>query len=129
VHPVTETAGVRRVKYRTPLMGIYHGKTADERRAARRLRLVEAAIELFGTQGFRATSARAVLRQASAHRRLPAVGQRMRIRQAWHRGIPGDQVDDPVRPVVDGGRKGRRTARESSGASREKPSASERNAA
>ncbi|MCU1681438.1 MAG: putative TetR-family transcriptional regulator [Amycolatopsis sp.] len=45
-------------------MRTYGGKTSEERRADRRARLIEAALELFGAQGFAATSARAVLRQA-----------------------------------------------------------------
>jgi AcrR family transcriptional regulator len=45
-------------------MRTYDGKTAEERRADRRARLVEAALDLFGTQGFAATSTRAVLRRA-----------------------------------------------------------------
>jgi AcrR family transcriptional regulator len=45
-------------------MRIYNGKNADERRAERRARLIDSARELFGTQGFAATSTRAVLRRA-----------------------------------------------------------------
>ncbi|BBY19803.1 TetR/AcrR family transcriptional regulator [Mycobacterium stomatepiae] len=42
----------------------YDGKTATERVAERRARLVDAGIELFGEQGYAGTSIRAVLRQA-----------------------------------------------------------------
>ncbi|MFC9845771.1 TetR/AcrR family transcriptional regulator [Streptomyces sp. NPDC060223] len=45
-------------------MRTYDGKTAEERRADRRARLIEAALDLFGTQGFASTSTRAVLRRA-----------------------------------------------------------------
>ncbi|WAC93425.1 TetR/AcrR family transcriptional regulator [Mycobacterium sp. Aquia_213] len=42
----------------------YDGKTASERVAERRARLVDAGIELFGEHGYAGTSIRAVLRQA-----------------------------------------------------------------
>jgi AcrR family transcriptional regulator len=42
----------------------YDGKTAAERVAERRRRLVDAGLELFGERGYAATSIRAVLRQA-----------------------------------------------------------------
>ncbi|WP_025735032.1 TetR/AcrR family transcriptional regulator [Mycobacterium genavense] len=42
----------------------YDGKTAAERVAERRARLVDAGIELFGEHGYASTSIRAVLRQA-----------------------------------------------------------------
>ena len=42
----------------------YDGKTAAERVAERRARLVDAGIELFGEHGYAGTSIRAVLRQA-----------------------------------------------------------------
>jgi len=45
-------------------MRVYEGKTAEQRQSERRERLIGAATELFGTRGFGATSARAVLRQA-----------------------------------------------------------------
>jgi AcrR family transcriptional regulator len=48
----------------TPPPRRYGGKTADERREARRERLVEAGIELFGTVGYRATSIRSVMRES-----------------------------------------------------------------
>jgi AcrR family transcriptional regulator len=50
-------------------MRSYDGKSADERRGERRARLIEAALDLFGTQGFAATSARAVLRKAGLNDR------------------------------------------------------------
>jgi AcrR family transcriptional regulator len=50
-------------------MRTYAGKTAEERQAERRARLVEAALHLFGTQGYAATSARAVLRRAGLKER------------------------------------------------------------
>jgi AcrR family transcriptional regulator len=43
---------------------VYAGKTADERRAERRDRLVAAGRKLFGLHGFHGTSMRAVLREA-----------------------------------------------------------------
>jgi AcrR family transcriptional regulator len=46
------------------LMRDYGGKTAEERRAERRARLVQAGFELFGTQGYANTSVRALLRHA-----------------------------------------------------------------
>jgi AcrR family transcriptional regulator len=42
----------------------YDGKTADERVAERRVRLIDAGLELFGEHGYAGTSIRAVLRQA-----------------------------------------------------------------
>lgn len=45
-------------------MRTYGGKSGEQRRAERRARLIDAALELFGTQGFQATSMRAVLRTA-----------------------------------------------------------------
>lgn len=42
----------------------YDGKTAAERVAERRARLIDAGLELFGEHGFAGTSIRAVLRQA-----------------------------------------------------------------
>lgn len=42
----------------------YRGKSGDERRAERRARLIAAGFELFGTQGYGATSVRALLREA-----------------------------------------------------------------
>jgi AcrR family transcriptional regulator len=42
----------------------WRGKTAEERRAARREQLIEAGIELFGTRGYAATSVKAVCDQA-----------------------------------------------------------------
>ncbi|HET6503105.1 MAG TPA: TetR/AcrR family transcriptional regulator [Amycolatopsis sp.] len=42
----------------------YGGKNAEQRRAERRTRLIQAGTELFGTQGFANTSIRALLRQA-----------------------------------------------------------------
>src|SRR6201996_1929015 len=42
----------------------YDGKTAAERVAERRARLIDAGIELFGEHGYAGTSIRAVLRQA-----------------------------------------------------------------
>jgi AcrR family transcriptional regulator len=50
-------------------MRTYGGKTADERRAERRERLIEAAIALFIEQGYAATSARSVLRKAGLKER------------------------------------------------------------
>lgn len=43
----------------------YDGKTADERVADRRARLIDAGLQLFGEHGFAGTSIRAVLRQAA----------------------------------------------------------------
>jgi AcrR family transcriptional regulator len=40
--------------------GVYGGVGADERRAARRARLLESALELLGTEGWRATTVRAI---------------------------------------------------------------------
>lgn len=42
----------------------YGGRSGEQRRAERRVQLIDAALELFGTQGFQATSMRAVLRTA-----------------------------------------------------------------
>jgi len=42
----------------------YGGKTADERRVERRARLIEAALELFGTTGYHGTTIRAVIRES-----------------------------------------------------------------
>jgi AcrR family transcriptional regulator len=42
----------------------YDGKTADERVAERRVRLIDAGLDLFGEHGYAGTSIRAVLRQA-----------------------------------------------------------------
>jgi AcrR family transcriptional regulator len=42
----------------------YDGKTADERVAERRARLIEAGLEVFGEHGYAGTSIRAVLRQS-----------------------------------------------------------------
>lgn len=42
----------------------YGGRTEQERREARRAQLIETGLELFGTQGFHATSIRAVLRHS-----------------------------------------------------------------
>ena len=42
----------------------YGGKSGEQRRAERRARLIDAALELFGTQGYQATSMRALLRTA-----------------------------------------------------------------
>lgn len=42
----------------------YDGKTADERVAERRARLIDAGLELFGEHGYAGTSIRAVLRQS-----------------------------------------------------------------
>jgi AcrR family transcriptional regulator len=47
----------------------YGGKTAEERRAERRARLIDAAIDLFAEQGYVATSARAVLLKAGLKER------------------------------------------------------------
>src|SRR3981081_1120818 len=47
----------------------YGGKSGDERRAERRARLITAGLELFGTQGFAATSVRALLREAGLQER------------------------------------------------------------
>jgi len=46
------------------LMRDYNGKTAAERIAQRRERLIDAGVELFGERGYAATSIRAVLRQS-----------------------------------------------------------------
>lgn len=42
----------------------YGGKSGEQRRAERRARLIDAALELFGTQGYQATSMRGLLRTA-----------------------------------------------------------------
>lgn len=42
----------------------YDGKTADERVADRRARLIAAGVELFGEHGYAGTSIRSVLRQS-----------------------------------------------------------------
>ncbi|HEY0227294.1 MAG TPA: TetR family transcriptional regulator [Mycobacterium sp.] len=42
----------------------YDGKTADERVAERRARLIDAGLEVFGEHGYAGTSIRAVLRQS-----------------------------------------------------------------
>ncbi|MGI5229443.1 TetR/AcrR family transcriptional regulator [Actinoallomurus sp. CA-142502] len=42
----------------------YGGKSGEQRRVERRARLIDAALELFGSQGYQATSMRAVLRTA-----------------------------------------------------------------
>ena len=42
----------------------YDGKTADERVADRRARLIGAGLELFGEHGYAGTSIRSVLRQS-----------------------------------------------------------------
>ncbi|GAB2836799.1 TetR/AcrR family transcriptional regulator [Actinoallomurus bryophytorum] len=42
----------------------YGGKSGEQRRAERRARLIDTALELFGTQGYQATSMRALLRSA-----------------------------------------------------------------
>lgn len=47
----------------------YDGQSAEERREARRIRLIAAGLELFGTQGYAATSVRAVLREAGLQER------------------------------------------------------------
>jgi AcrR family transcriptional regulator len=50
-------------------MKTYGGRTATERRTERRTRLIEAALGLFSTQGYAATSVRAVLREANLKER------------------------------------------------------------
>lgn len=47
-----------------PTTGVYRGVAADERRAERRARLLEAALELVGTSGWQAASVRAVCARA-----------------------------------------------------------------
>ncbi|MEV4976776.1 TetR/AcrR family transcriptional regulator [Streptomyces scopuliridis] len=47
----------------------YDGQTAEQRRDSRRTRLIAAGLELFGTQGYAATSVRAVLREAGLQER------------------------------------------------------------
>jgi AcrR family transcriptional regulator len=47
----------------------YRGETAEERRAGRRERLVEAAIELIGTGGYRETTIREICREAGLNER------------------------------------------------------------
>lgn len=44
--------------------GLYRGATADERRAERRRRLMDAALEVIGTQGWTAATVRAVCEEA-----------------------------------------------------------------
>jgi AcrR family transcriptional regulator len=44
--------------------GVYGGVGADERRSARRARLLEAALELLGTEGWQATTVRAICAKA-----------------------------------------------------------------
>ena len=45
-------------------MGLYGGVIASERQAGRRVRLLEAALELLGTEGWRATTVRAICAKA-----------------------------------------------------------------
>jgi AcrR family transcriptional regulator len=52
------------VRSRRRLVRDYDGKTAAERIAERRERLIDAGVELFGERGYAATSIRAVLEQA-----------------------------------------------------------------
>ncbi|MFF0545909.1 TetR/AcrR family transcriptional regulator [Nocardia thailandica] len=47
----------------------YRGATAEERRAARRARLIEAGIAVFGTRGFRAATVEAVAAEAGLIKR------------------------------------------------------------
>src|SRR4051812_45000425 len=47
----------------------YGGKTADERRAERREQLLDAAVELFGTQGYAATTIEMLCRRAALNPR------------------------------------------------------------
>src|ERR1700754_3207839 len=57
-------AAVVVMRSRRGLMRDYDGKTAAERIAERRERLIDAGVELFGERGYAATSIRAVLQQA-----------------------------------------------------------------
>src|SRR6201999_3102242 len=50
--------------FRKPLVRDYDGKTAAERIAERRERLIDAGVELFGERGYAATSIRSVLQQS-----------------------------------------------------------------
>jgi AcrR family transcriptional regulator len=50
--------------FRKALVRDYDGKTAAERVAERRERLINAGVELFGERGYAATSIRSVLQQA-----------------------------------------------------------------
>lgn len=45
-------------------MGVYGGVVASERQAGRRVRLLEAALELLGTEGWQATTVRAICAKA-----------------------------------------------------------------
>jgi AcrR family transcriptional regulator len=49
--------------------GIYGGIPADERRAERRLRLLDAGLEVLGTEGWQATTVRAICKQARLNAR------------------------------------------------------------
>jgi AcrR family transcriptional regulator len=57
-------AAVIVMRSRRGLMRDYNGKTAAERIAQRRERLIDAGVELFGERGYAATSIRAVLQQS-----------------------------------------------------------------
>src|ERR1700752_823804 len=52
------------MRWRRGLMRDYNGKTAAERIAERRERLIDAGVELFGERGYAATSIRSVLEQS-----------------------------------------------------------------
>jgi AcrR family transcriptional regulator len=56
--------GGRHVHPRSEPVRDYDGKTADERVADRRARLIAAGVELFGEHGYAGTSIRSVLRQS-----------------------------------------------------------------
>jgi AcrR family transcriptional regulator len=68
----------------TPTPRLYRGMSPSDRRAQRRERLLEAGLELFGTQGYGATSIRAVSAAASLNSRYFYESFSSREDLLWH---------------------------------------------
>ena len=76
----------------------YDGKTADDRVAERRARLIAPGVELFGEHGYAGTSIRSVLRQSGSHASGP-----WRRRGGWRATtrVVGQRVGRVSKDVVE----------------------------
>jgi AcrR family transcriptional regulator len=80
----------------------YRGATPDERREARHEQLMEAGLELFGTEGFRNTSVRAVSAAASLNSRYfyESFASREELLSSVYQRILGEIVTEAAKVVA-----------------------------
>jgi AcrR family transcriptional regulator len=80
----------------------YRGATPDERKVVRHERLMEAGLELFGTEGFRNTSVRAVSAAASLNSRYfyESFGSREELLSSVYQRILGEIVAEVAQAVA-----------------------------